>query len=77
MLHRDDLRFGQFGENFTVDGLPDDEVCIGDRYRVGAAVVEVTQPRVTCYRVGLRMNVTLGVVGSAAKQPTHPPSGPP
>jgi ferredoxin-NADP reductase len=46
----------QFGENFTVDGLSDDEVCIGDRYRIGGAVFEVTQPRVTCYRVGIRMN---------------------
>lgn len=52
---RDDFTFGQFGENFTVDGLPDDEVCVGDRYRIGEAVFEVTQPRVTCYRVGLRM----------------------
>ncbi|WP_144118768.1 MOSC and FAD-binding oxidoreductase domain-containing protein [Catellatospora sichuanensis] len=56
VLGRDDFVPGQFGENFTVDGLPDDEVCIGDRYRIGEAVVEVTQPRVTCYRVGLRMN---------------------
>ena len=48
---------GHFGENFTVDGLSDDEVCIGDRYRIGTAVFEVTQPRVTCYRVGLRMDV--------------------
>ncbi|WP_329431183.1 MOSC and FAD-binding oxidoreductase domain-containing protein (plasmid) [Streptosporangium sp. NBC_01495] len=55
-LGRDDFVYGQFGENFTVDGLPDDEVCVGDRYRVGEAVFEVTQPRVTCYRVGLRMN---------------------
>jgi ferredoxin-NADP reductase/ferredoxin len=39
-----------------VEGLPDDEVCVGDRYRVGDAVFEVTQPRVTCYRVGLRMD---------------------
>ncbi|MBW8800136.1 MAG: MOSC domain-containing protein [Streptomyces sp.] len=54
-LGRDDLVPGQFGENFTVDGLPDDEVCIGDRYRIGEALFEVTQPRVTCYRVGLRM----------------------
>ncbi|MFF0267217.1 MOSC domain-containing protein [Kribbella sp. NPDC004536] len=52
---RDDLVYGQFGENLTVDGLPDDEVCIGDRYRIGTAELEVTQPRVTCYRVGLRM----------------------
>ena len=55
-LHRDDFVFGQFGENLTVDGLGDDEVCIGDRYRIGSALFEVTQPRVTCYRVGIRMN---------------------
>jgi len=55
-LGRSDFGFGQFGENFTVDGLSDDEVCIGDRYRIGAATFEVTQPRVTCYRVGLRMD---------------------
>ena len=55
-LGRSDFTFGQFGENFTVDGLPDNEVCIGDRYRIGGAEFEVTQPRVTCYRVGLRMN---------------------
>jgi ferredoxin-NADP reductase/MOSC domain-containing protein YiiM len=55
-LGRDDFTYGQFGENFTVDGLPDDKVCIGDRYRIGGAVFEVTQPRVTCYRVGIRMN---------------------
>jgi ferredoxin-NADP reductase/MOSC domain-containing protein YiiM len=52
---RDDFGYGQFGENLTVDGLPDDEVCIGDRYRIGSVELEVTQPRVTCYRVGLRM----------------------
>jgi ferredoxin-NADP reductase/MOSC domain-containing protein YiiM/ferredoxin len=54
-LRRDDFVFGQFGENFTVDGLDDDEVCIGDRYRIGTALFEVSQPRVTCYRVGMRM----------------------
>jgi len=52
---RADFTYGQFGENFTVAGLPDDEVCVGDRYRIGSAVFEVTQPRVTCYRVGVRM----------------------
>jgi ferredoxin-NADP reductase/MOSC domain-containing protein YiiM len=56
VLGRSDFTFGQFGENFTVDGLPDNEVCIGDRYRIGDALFEVTQPRVTCYRVGIRMN---------------------
>jgi ferredoxin-NADP reductase/MOSC domain-containing protein YiiM/ferredoxin len=55
-LGRDDFVYGQFGENFTVDGLGDDEVCIGDRYRIGTATFEVTQPRVTCYRVGIRLN---------------------
>jgi ferredoxin-NADP reductase/MOSC domain-containing protein YiiM len=55
-LGRSDFSYGQFGENFTVDGLADGEVCIGDRFRIGSAVFEVTQPRVTCYRVGIRMN---------------------
>jgi ferredoxin-NADP reductase/MOSC domain-containing protein YiiM len=55
-LARDDFVMGQFGENFTVDGLADDQVCIGDRYQIGDALFEVTQPRVTCYRVGIRMN---------------------
>jgi ferredoxin-NADP reductase/MOSC domain-containing protein YiiM len=55
-LGRNDFVYGQFGENFTVDGLPDKEVCIGDHYRIGGALFEVTQPRVTCYRLGIRMN---------------------
>ncbi len=55
-MHRDDFSFGQFGENFTVEGLGDDDVCIGDRFRIGSATFEVTQPRVTCYRVGIRMD---------------------
>ncbi len=55
-LGRTDFAYGQFCENFTVDGLPDTEVCIGDRYRIGSALFEVTQPRVTCYRIGIRMN---------------------
>ena len=52
-----DVEYGQFGENFTVAGLGDDEVCIGDRYRIGTAEFEVTQPRVTCFRVGMRLGV--------------------
>ncbi len=55
-LKRTDFVHGQFGENFTVEGLPDDAVCIGDRYRIGGALFEVTQPRVICYRVGIRVN---------------------
>jgi ferredoxin-NADP reductase/MOSC domain-containing protein YiiM len=52
---RDDLVPGMFGENFTIAGLGDDDVCIGDRYRIGEAEFEVTQPRVTCFRVGMRL----------------------
>ncbi|MGA7420048.1 MAG: MOSC and FAD-binding oxidoreductase domain-containing protein [Acidimicrobiales bacterium] len=55
-LGRHDFVYGQFGENFTVEGLADHEVCIGDRYEIGSAIFEITQPRVTCYRVGIRMN---------------------
>jgi ferredoxin-NADP reductase/MOSC domain-containing protein YiiM/ferredoxin len=55
-LKRTDFVHGHFGENFTIEGLPDDTVCIGDRFRIGSALFEVTQPRVTCYRVGIRMN---------------------
>ncbi|MGO9342899.1 MAG: MOSC domain-containing protein [Acidimicrobiales bacterium] len=55
-LGRHDFVYGQFAENFTVEGLADDVVCIGDRYQIGSAIFEVTQPRVTCYRVGIRMN---------------------
>ncbi len=54
-LGRDDLQPGNFGENFTITGLSDDEVCIGDRYAIGEAEFEVTQPRVTCFRVGMRL----------------------
>jgi ferredoxin-NADP reductase/MOSC domain-containing protein YiiM len=54
-LGRPTIETGQFGENFTVDGLADDTVCIGDRYQIGEALFEVTQPRVTCFRFGMRM----------------------
>jgi MOSC domain-containing protein YiiM/ferredoxin-NADP reductase len=56
ILHRTLTEYGMFGENLTVDGLPDDQVCIGDRYRIGSALFEVSAPRVTCYRVGIRMD---------------------
>jgi ferredoxin-NADP reductase/MOSC domain-containing protein YiiM len=55
-LGRTDFVHGQFGENFTIEGLPDKTACIGDRYRIGSVLFEVTQPRVTCYRVGIRLN---------------------
>ena len=56
LLGRSDLVAGIFGENLTVEGLADTEICIGDRFKVGGAIVEVSQPRVTCYRVGIRLN---------------------
>jgi len=48
-LGRDDLRYGQFGENFSVAGWTDDQVHIGDVFRVGTALLEVTQPRAPCF----------------------------
>src|ERR1700680_1663319 len=55
-LQRQDPEYCHVGENLTVDGLADSEVCIGDRYRIGGALFEVTQPRVTCYLLGLRLD---------------------
>jgi ferredoxin-NADP reductase/MOSC domain-containing protein YiiM/ferredoxin len=55
-LKKSDFVYGQFGENFTIEGWADDAVCIGDRFQIGTALFEVTQPRVTCFRVGIRMN---------------------
>lgn len=49
------LQPGEFGENLTVTGLTEDLVRIGDRLRVGDALVEVTQPREPCFKLGIRM----------------------
>jgi MOSC domain-containing protein YiiM len=49
-----ELAWGAFGENFTTEGLLEDEVCIGDRYRIGTAEFVVTQPRMPCYKLGIR-----------------------
>ena len=54
-LARDDFTAGQFGENLTVEGMLEDEVYIGDTYRIGDALVEVTQPRVPCYKLAHKM----------------------
>ena len=48
------LLWGAFGENFTTEGLLEDEVWIGDRYRVGTAELVVTQPRMPCYKLAIR-----------------------
>ena len=58
-FRREFRTYGHFGENLSVDALPDNEVCIGDRFQIGTALFEVTQPRVTCYRVGIRVDQPL------------------
>lgn len=57
-LGRNDFESGQFGENFTVEGMPEERIHIGDVFRVGSALVEVSQPRVPCYKLGLKMGST-------------------
>jgi MOSC domain-containing protein YiiM len=57
VLGRDDFSFGQFGENFTVEGMLEDNVHIGDVFRVGDALVEVSQPRPPCFKLGMKMGM--------------------
>lgn len=54
-LGRDDLTYGKFGENLTVEGMLEETVHIGDVFRVGEALVEVSQPRVPCFKLGIKM----------------------
>jgi len=56
-LDRKDFQYGQFGENFTVEGMVDEEVHVGDIFRIGTALFEVTQPRVPCYKLAIKMEV--------------------
>ena len=56
-LGRAALAFGQFGENFTVEGMLEDDVHIGDVFLVGDALVEVTQPRPPCFKLGIKMGM--------------------
>ena len=53
-LERDDLTDGSFGENFALSGLDETTVAIGDRYRIGTALVEVSQPRQPCWKLARR-----------------------
>ena len=57
-IGRSDFAFGQFGENFTVEGMPENDVHIGDVFRVGDALVEVTQPCPPCFKLGIKMGIT-------------------
>ena len=56
-LGRDDFTYGQFGENLTTEGLTEDTVHIGDQFRIGEALVEVTQPRVPCFKLAFKMGI--------------------
>ena len=56
-LGRTDFTHGQFGENLTVEGMQDHDVHVGDIFRIGTALFEVTQPRVPCYKLAIKMNV--------------------
>ena len=56
-LGRNDFTRGQFGENFTVEGMLDDQVHVGDIFRIGGALVEVSQPRIPCYKLAIKMGI--------------------
>lgn len=57
-LTRDDFAFGQFGENFTTQGLLESKVCVGDTFRIGAALIQVTQPRAPCYKLANKIGIS-------------------
>jgi MOSC domain-containing protein YiiM len=54
-LGRDELEPSQFGENLTVSGIDEESVRIGDRFSFGSVVAVVAQPRIPCYKLGIRM----------------------
>lgn len=56
-LARDDFAYGQFGENLTVEGMTEGTVHIGDRFRIGTALLEVSQPRQPCYKLAMKMDM--------------------
>jgi MOSC domain-containing protein YiiM len=56
-LGRDDFRYGQFGENFTVEGMLEDVVHLGDVFRVGGAMVQISEPRAPCAKLALKMGL--------------------
>ncbi len=49
-----EFSFGEFGENLTTEGLLEDAICIGDEFRIGSAVLRVSQPRLPCYKLGIK-----------------------
>ena len=73
-LGRTDFTFGQFGENFTVSGMLEDAVRIGDVFRIGSALVEVTQPRAPCFKLGIRMGMESFPTTFMSSAPPEAPS---
>lgn len=65
-----DLPWGMFGENFTTEGMFETEINIGDRFRIGSAEVMVTQPRMPCYKLGIRFGRTDIIKGFLASERT-------
>jgi ferredoxin-NADP reductase/MOSC domain-containing protein YiiM/predicted pyridoxine 5'-phosphate oxidase superfamily flavin-nucleotide-binding protein len=57
-LEVDSFGYGQFGENFTVEGMLDDDIRVGDVFRIGGALVEVSQPRIPCYKLAIKMGIS-------------------
>jgi MOSC domain-containing protein YiiM len=54
--HGETLVPGAFGENLTIDGLAEDDICVGDVHRIGSAVLQVCQPRQPCFKFALHFN---------------------
>ena len=55
LLDNDSMPYGQFGENLTVAGLNESELCIGDHVQIGSTLMAITQPRVPCFNLGIQM----------------------
>jgi MOSC domain-containing protein YiiM len=55
ILGKPDLAHGAFGENLTISGLDEDSICIGDQFSIGSALLEVSQPRVPCFKLGIAL----------------------
>jgi MOSC domain-containing protein YiiM len=56
-LGKPDLIYGDFGENFTIDGLTESDICIGDVWTIGEATVQVSQPRQPCWKLARRWDI--------------------
>tara|TARA_R110001583_G_scaffold177418_2_gene332560 strand:+ start:64315 stop:64962 length:648 start_codon:yes stop_codon:yes gene_type:complete len=54
-LDRPELHYGQFGENLTISGLDEASVCIGDQIQIGDCILEATQPRIPCFKLGIAL----------------------